>query len=169
MVYTQFMDMHSGGGQKLKWKYIYIEASLKEAKIIFQNKFKRNPERVTCTCCGGDYSISESKDLEQASAYERRCKYQHFDKEGNEIDKDKAWISGKGFVNECYAKYIEKEDREEIDDMKKKYPDSDWEEYKKYIPLKDYKKKKDILVITKKIIKAEWRKGELKEEGYVWK
>lgn len=74
-MWTQFMDMHSGGGQKLDWAYIYIEAPIDEAAVIFQNLFDRNPYRVTCTCCGDDYSLSESKTLEQATAYNRHCNY----------------------------------------------------------------------------------------------
>lgn len=74
-MWTQFMDMHSGGSSKEEWQYIYIEAPEAEAKVIFYNQFDHNPERVTCTCCGNDYSISESETLEQATAYERGCKY----------------------------------------------------------------------------------------------
>ena len=74
-MWTQFMDMHSGGRSKEDWEYIYIEAPEDEAKVIFYNRFGHNPERVTCTCCGEDYSITESKTLEQATAYERGCAY----------------------------------------------------------------------------------------------
>lgn len=70
------MDMHSGGGQKEPYAYIYIQAPIEEAKIIFHNRFGHNPYRVTCTCCGEDYSISESATLEQATAYERHCAYE---------------------------------------------------------------------------------------------
>lgn len=67
--------MHSGGGQKENFSHCFIEAPENEAKIIFYNRFGHNPERVTCTCCGDDYSISEYETLEQATAYERNCKY----------------------------------------------------------------------------------------------
>lgn len=73
--WTRFMDMHSGGGQKEKWSKIYIQASEEEAKVIFYNKFGHDPDRVTCTCCGEDYSISEEKDLQQASGYDRGCNF----------------------------------------------------------------------------------------------
>jgi hypothetical protein len=75
MVWTKFMDMHSGGGQKEKWAYIFIEAPEEEAQVIFQNRFGHNPNRVTCTCCGKDYFIDESPTLEEATAYYRGCKY----------------------------------------------------------------------------------------------
>jgi hypothetical protein len=72
-MWISFMDMHSGGGQKEKWQYIYIEAPEKEAELIFYNRFGHNPNRVTCTCCGSDYSISEYKTLEEATGYNRGC------------------------------------------------------------------------------------------------
>lgn len=71
--WTQFHDMHSGGGQKLEWARIYIQAPKEEAKRIFYARFGRNPERITCTCCGRDYSIHEHPSLEEATAYERGC------------------------------------------------------------------------------------------------
>lgn len=73
--WTRFMDMHSGGGQKLDWPYIAIQASEDEARRIFYGKFGRNPERVTCTCCGEDYSVSESPTLAEATAYDRNLRW----------------------------------------------------------------------------------------------
>ena len=76
MKWTEFWDMHSGGGAKEKWENIYIEAGIEDAKTIFYNRFGHNPDRVTCTCCGPDYSISESADLAQASGFQRGCKWE---------------------------------------------------------------------------------------------
>lgn len=73
--WTHFWDIYSGGSQKLSWSHIFIEAPEPEAKLIFQNRFGRNPDRVTCTCCGPDYSISECKSLEDATAYHRGCEF----------------------------------------------------------------------------------------------
>jgi len=75
-MWTQFWDMHSGGRQKEKWSKIYIEAPEEVAQVIFFNRFGHSPERVTCACCGEDYSISEYETLEQASAYHRGCEYE---------------------------------------------------------------------------------------------
>ena len=36
------------------------------------------------------------------------------------------------------------------------------------MPLKEYEKKKDVLIIRKKDIKPEERKGTVPEQGYVW-
>lgn len=70
-MWTRFMDMHSGGGSKEQYDEIYIEAAEDTAKLIFYNHFGHNPERVTCTCCGNDYSISEYETLEEATEYDR--------------------------------------------------------------------------------------------------
>lgn len=75
-MWTRFMDMHSGGRCKEgKYEYIYIEAPIHEAKLVFYNRFGHNPERVTCTCCGEDYSISEDTSLAQLTGYDRNCAY----------------------------------------------------------------------------------------------
>jgi hypothetical protein len=153
-MWTQFMDMHSGGGSKDKWEYIYIEAPEKEAVTIFYNMFDHSPNRVTCTCCGGDYSIYEYETLEQATAYERGCAYAYFNKEGAEIPKDESWISGKGMVEGCYSKYVERRDE--------KYS------YKTYVTIEEYLKKSDIRVIYANEILPEHRVGSVPEQGYVW-
>lgn len=155
-VWTQFMDMHSGGGQKLKWAYIYIEAPEKEAAIIFQNRFKRNPHRVTCTCCGDDYSLSEDATLREATAYNRGCEFAYFDKDGNEVEQDEAWVRGKGMVKGYTQGYVER-------------PRHRMFGTGQVIPLEEYVQQKDVHVIYAKDIKPKERKGELQEEGYVWK
>lgn len=68
--------MHSGGSTKVKpYNKLYMEAPQRIAEIVFYNRFGRNPHRITCTCCGEDYSLSEYDSLEQASAYHRNCAY----------------------------------------------------------------------------------------------
>lgn len=75
-MWASFMDMHSGGGCKTDYEYIYIEAkSLRHAAEEFEDRFDRDPYNVTCGCCGEDYSIGEYKSLEQATAYQRNCAY----------------------------------------------------------------------------------------------
>lgn len=75
MVWTRFMDMHSGGGQKLDWAKVYIEAPEEDAAKVFMHRFGRNPNNITCSCCGEDYSFRDSETLEQASAFDRHCKF----------------------------------------------------------------------------------------------
>ena len=76
MVWTRFMDIHSGGGGKIKdWQYIYIEAPMKKAKHIFEELFHRDPDNETCNCCGNDFSIDEYWTLAVATAYDRNCKF----------------------------------------------------------------------------------------------
>lgn len=160
MTWTEFWDMHSGGSQKLKWTKIFIEAPEEEAKIIFQNRFGRSPDRVTCTCCGEDYSISESTTLKQATGYHRNAPYTETkrDKDGYYLNDDP---NGYLFLDEGEA-------------PPKGYKISDTfgrlnSLGEKFISLKNYAKRKDVLIIYDKDIKPKERKGELKEEGYVWK
>ncbi len=152
--WTQFHDMHSGGGQKLKWARIYIEAPQSEAEIIFQNRLGRNPHRVTCSCCGEDYSLTEADSLEEASWYERGCRYGYVNAKGKEVSERKAWIRGKGIQKGCKPHVFEE-----------RRPESYAPEYK---PVSEYIKQDDVLVIRAKDIKASERKGELNQEGYVW-
>ncbi len=92
-MWTQFYDMHSGGGLKESpYARIYIEAPEAEASVIFYNRFHHSPYRVSCTCCGEDYSVSESETLEQASAPERNCKWSDAEKKWlEEEDKSRSW------------------------------------------------------------------------------
>lgn len=123
-MWTLFWDMHSGGGTKEgDYDKIYIEAPKKEAVNIFYRKFHHSPFRVSCTCCGEDYTLSESKSLEDASAYHRDCK---FDKETDgytEESEGKSYSHYKTIEEYCNLPnvlIIRKEDitdreREEVD------------------------------------------------------
>lgn len=75
--WTRFMDMHSGGGSKEDYDKIYIELPEDKAKVFFYKMFGHNPERISCTCCGEDYSISEGEDLLTLTAYDRKCTYSY--------------------------------------------------------------------------------------------
>ena len=105
MPITQFWDMHSGGGTKeAPYEKIYIEAPLEEAMIIFYNRFGHNPERVSCTCCGSDYSIQEYPNLHQATGFHRGCDYDN---------KLREWVEKpkyNGEKVESLKKYLERED-----------------------------------------------------------
>jgi hypothetical protein len=76
MTWTKFMGMHSGGDPKEPYAYIYIEAPENEAISVFYARFGHSPSRVTCTCCGEDYSISTAETLEQVTGFERGCLYE---------------------------------------------------------------------------------------------
>ena len=76
MTWTHFWDMHSGGGTKEgSYEHIYIEASEDEAVAVFYNRFGHDPNRVSCTCCGEDYSISEYSSLDEATHYQRQNRF----------------------------------------------------------------------------------------------
>ena len=74
--WTEFMDMHSGGGCKEDpYQYIFIQAPEEEARIIFYNRFGHDADRVSCTCCGQDYSVTEYDSLDKATEFERGNNY----------------------------------------------------------------------------------------------
>jgi hypothetical protein len=72
---TRFMDMHSGGSLKTPYTHIYIDEPLGEAVRTFKELFKRNPDNVTCKCCGEDFVYEEYESLEEATAYDRGCEW----------------------------------------------------------------------------------------------
>ena len=79
--YTQFMDMYSGGGNKIDIdgvpkEYIYIASSSEEKAIeICEEKLYQDPYEVACDCCGENFSVSTYDSLKEATAYERNCKW----------------------------------------------------------------------------------------------
>jgi hypothetical protein len=156
-MWTQFMDMHSGGGTKEPpYQYIYIEAPEDEARVIFYNRFGHNPECVTCTCCGDDYSITESKSLLQATGFERGCAYSYRDTKGREVSEEKAFVVGKGVRRGYTHGYVER--------ATEKYSFGN-----EYASLCDYKNRDDVLIIEASEIDPKHRIGAVPEQGYVWK
>lgn len=98
---TRFMDMHSGGKLKTSFTHIYIDAPLEEALGIFKDTFKRDPNNVTCKCCGEDFVYEEYPSLEEATAYDRKAEWddikQRYNYETAEISLDE-YFSGKNKV-----------------------------------------------------------------------
>ncbi len=71
-MWTKFMDMHSGGKAKIPpYEYILIQGSEQDATDIFRKRFDRDPDNVTCACCGEDFSVSSSDCLQDLTEYER--------------------------------------------------------------------------------------------------
>jgi hypothetical protein len=153
--WTEFWDMHSGGSQKEDFARCYIQAPEEEACRIFYARFGHNPLRVTCTCCGEDYSISESDSLEEATAYPRDCRYA----QRQEEDKAGPYKGRKRY----YGFYLEPgEDPPEGFTIDEGFYRGD------PIPLKEYLKEPDVHVIRVKDIKPHERTGRVPEQGYVW-
>ena len=143
--WTMFWDMSSGGGHKEPYHYIFIEAPYAEAKIIFFKRFEHSPDRVSCTCCGADYSVSEHQTLGEATAYHRGCRTITYLVDG---------------VEESVAV----EDRSDRDFEAEKYlPLDEWIEANKEPGERD-----SVLVIRKEDIKPEERVGSVPRQGYVW-
>lgn len=91
--WTHFWDMHSGGRTKIEpYNHIFIELPEKEAISAFYSRFNRNPNRITCTCCGSDYSISEYDSLERATSFFRNVEIQE---DGTEKPRNNYFGNGK--------------------------------------------------------------------------
>ena len=86
--WTQFSDMHSGGGTKVGFEVILIEAGYDEATEIFEERFGRSPFGTTCDCCGPDFDIDTHDTLDEAikHTYERRYKGESIEKYCNRDD-----------------------------------------------------------------------------------
>ena len=157
--WTHFWDMHSGGGTKEEpYEHIYIEAPEKEAIVIFYNRFGHNPNRVTCTCCGSDYSISEGNDLRTLTAFHRNCRCLANPKEENGLYKD---MSNDPVFQDHY--YLEKdEDPPEGYKVDERWVMGDCQTLDEYIA------SENVLVIRAEEIKIDERRGEVPEQGYIW-
>jgi len=156
MTWTRFMDMHSGGSSKEPQQYILIEAPEEEAKTIFYNRFRHNPERVTCTCCGEDYTIGEHPTLEDATAFDRGCAYAWFRPDGTECPEEEAWVRGKGMLEGYTQSYVER-------------PAPQPFSFHQFISLEDYLQTPEVLVIRANEIQPKERTGEVPVQGYVWR
>lgn len=144
-MWTSFNDMHSGGYTKEPpYDIIFIEAPEDEARVIFYNRFGHSPDRVSCTCCGQDYSMSSEESFKELSGYHRGCEYAHNDAK-----------PGSG-------RYFE-EDEPLPDGFKKSFGS-----FKKYYSVDEYMKREDVLVIPKQDILDSERVGDVPQEGYVW-
>lgn len=155
-LWTCFMDMHSGGGLKEDYSYIYIQAPQDEAEVIFYNLFGHSPNRVTCTCCGEDYSIGEHKSFADASGFERGCKSLMPQRDPD----TKKYIP----LPEDIKTYWEADEEPpagfEFDER--------FSIHAEYFPVDAYLKHKDVKVVFAEDIPDSAREGEVPQEGYVW-
>lgn len=169
-MWTHFWDMHSGGGLKEPQQHIYIEAPEAEARVIFYNRFGHNPDRVSCTCCGPDYSIEEEPDLAQLTGYHRNCSVLETprNEEGRYEKPDDEWF------NTHY--YLDPEDEEEArrrgwtvrENSAREIGRRYGSDYGTYVSLEDYLLQDDVLVIRASEISDSERSGEVPSQGYVW-
>lgn len=73
MAVIRFYDLSGGGYQKVDGKkYIYIQADdITSACNEFVRLFNVDPCNTTCDCCGPDYSITEFRDIAEATYFDR--------------------------------------------------------------------------------------------------
>ena len=126
------------------YEHIYIEAPEAEARAVFFNRFNRNPDRVTCTCCGSDYSVSEEPTLEAITAYARNCDY------------DKKT-----------RKYVERQEPGKMA-IRKQCRTKAADPWGLYLTVDQYVKQPDVLLIRADEIKESERSAKIPAQGYVW-
>lgn len=156
-MWTRFMDMYSGGGSKEPQHYILIEAPEAEAISIFYGRFGHNPERVSCTCCGQDYSIDSAESLAQLTGYDRGCR---------NLKTPQDPVTGRYLNDDPVLRnhyYLEEGETPpegyEVDNLPR---------WNKYLTLDEYLQREDVLVIRANEVKDEWRHLQPPLEGYVW-
>jgi hypothetical protein len=163
MPWTQFHDMHSGGGTKEPpYERIYIEAPEAEAKVIFYNRFGHNPERVSCTCCGEDYSTYESATFAQASGWERGCRALETPRDPTTRlynRPDDPWF------DEHY--YLEPDEHEEAESRGYGISAS-FLSRGPYRTVEEYVTDPAVLVVPADEIKDSERAGDVPDAGFVW-
>lgn len=171
-MWTQFMDMHSGGGLKEAPKqYIYIEASEAEARVIFYNRFGHSPNRVSCTCCGEDYSLSEGVSLLRVTAFERHCDNLNTPRDsttGLYRAPDDPWFEEHYYLEP--DEVIEATRRGYVvhENTSKRIGRQHGSDFGRYQTLAEYLRNPEVLVIADADIKPEWRTGGVPEQGYAW-
>lgn len=153
MSWTLFWDMHSGGGTKQPpYEKVYIEAPEAEARVIFYNRFGHSADRVSCTCCGEDYSVSEEPTFEEASAFHRNLPWVHPAGDG-------------GVETRNLGRYLDVDE-----EMPKGWVRSRLSSYRTpMLTVDEYVKQDDVLVIRADEIQPSERRGEVPEQGYVWR
>jgi len=150
--WTRFMDMHSGGSLKEDpAQYIYIEAPESEARAVFYSKFGHSPDRVTCTCCGEDYSVDEAPTFARACAFDRGCRWVSDERR----NKDGSLVTPGGGHYEDNPVPADAEGLERF-------------KVGKYQTVEQYKARPDVLVIPASEIKPEWRTADVPRQGFVW-
>jgi hypothetical protein len=162
MVWTSFWDMHSGGQQKLDWHLIFIEGPQEDTEKVFSALFGRNPHRVTCTCCGEDYSVDESYDLKQASGYHRNCRSLITPKD----PKTGLYRNNDPIIK----KNLYLDDGEKPPTGYELSKRESWDT-RKNILFKDFVKNPELInakVIYKKDYPKGWKTESLSPQGYVW-
>lgn len=160
-MWTRFMDMHSGGSCKEPpYEWIYIEAPEAEARVVFYNRFGHGPDRVSCTCCGSDYSVSEHESLAQLTGYDRNCRALKTPQD----PKTGLYQNDDPVIREM--RYLEEGQEPPEGYQLSEY--GSWRTSKDYMTLEKYLERPDVLAIRASEIKASERIGDVPEQGYVW-
>lgn len=93
-MWTMFKDTYSGGSQKTKWKFVFVEADMVDAAVLFEDRLGMCPFGSSCECCTEDFHIKTSASFEQITGYERNCDRD----DGGYVERQdsrKTWASGR--------------------------------------------------------------------------
>ena len=166
MTWTRFMDMHSGGGRKGPAEKIIIEAPEDEARVVFYNRFGLSPDRVTCTCCGEDYSVTEGDTLEQITAYDRNCHSAYFYTDTGEVVPDST--TGRYRQVGAYNHKTQQWEHEGRGVEHRYVEQGDSSGHRRYLTLEEHLATDRVLVVRADEILPEERVGSVPQSGYVW-
>lgn len=171
------MDMHSGGGLKEgNYTHIYIQAPEDEARVIFYNRFEHSPDRVTCTCCGSDYSVTSEDSIESLTSYYRNCGTEYYDVETEESygqlsykDIEIKYSPGAKSVSTYRGREVGSRIIEEADLGSMQYGASKEECEARYRTLTAYLEEPNVLLVQEADILDSEREGVVPEQGFVWR
>jgi hypothetical protein len=158
--------MHSGGGLKESpYHFIYIEAPEKEACVIFYNRFGHSPSRVSCTCCGDDYSVSENKSLAQLTGFHRGCK--SLQEERGEDGRYIPFNEQPQWFQDHY--YLEPGEEKEAKRRGFRVDSGGGSIFaKEHKTVEEYEQQEDVLFIRASEIAKDERVGDVPEQGFIW-
>lgn len=152
--WTHFWDMCSGGTQKENFAHCFIEAPIAEARTVFYTRFGHNPDCVTCTCCGEDYSTSEGSYL-SVTGYHRGLRSLK-----QKRRKDGRYIPIPSDVDFYLEPGIPVPEGWEADE-----PDT-WRNDNQSV--ETFEARDDVLIIRASEITDEERSGDVPDQGYIW-
>ncbi len=159
-MWTRFMDMHSGGGLKEgSFSLIFIEASREIAELIFYNRFGHDPNRVSCTCCGEDYSISTESTLEAATGYDRNLRH---------ASTGSYSASLRVGDNTYQSRYLEPDEDIPTDWTCSAHYSRDGKPTGSTLDEFLLSEKDSVLIVYAEEILAEEKEGQVHRSGYVW-
>lgn len=83
---TSFWDMHTRGYSKTDFDLWIIEAAEDEARSVFYARTGRNPDAVSCTCCGQDFCVTEEQNDDETFSTADEVRDLHVQKKYHKLE-----------------------------------------------------------------------------------